>query len=77
MLAFIAEERNAEGVYGGGDDRLRELAEEAPIIEFVNNILAQAIPRAWSQPTMRIRTQGPRSGDREKPSGKCGETLRS
>ena len=44
LLDFVKKERAIESLYSGDSARhLRELAEEAPIIEFVNNLLAQAV----------------------------------
>ncbi|MFM7785577.1 MAG: GspE/PulE family protein [Gammaproteobacteria bacterium] len=42
-LYFLGRERAMESLGGGTERALRELAEEAPIIELVNNILAQAV----------------------------------
>ena len=42
-LDFLSRERAMDSLSGGTDKALRELAEEAPIIELVNNILAQAV----------------------------------
>ncbi len=42
-LDFVARERAMESIATGTDKALRELAEEAPIIELVNNILGQAV----------------------------------
>ena len=44
LLDFVKKERATENLYTGDNARtLRELAEEAPIIEFVNNLLGQAV----------------------------------
>ncbi len=42
-LDFLSRERAMDSLSSGTDKALRELAEEAPIIELVNNILAQAV----------------------------------
>jgi general secretion pathway protein E len=42
-LDYLARERAMENLAGSTDKALRELAEEAPIIELVNNMLAQAV----------------------------------
>ena len=44
LLEFVKKERNSQGPYASDDSKqLTEMAEEAPIIEFVNNLLAQAV----------------------------------
>ena len=44
LLDFVRKERAIESLYSGDSARhLREMAEEAPIIEFVNNLLSQAV----------------------------------
>ena len=44
LLDFVRKERAMESLYSGDSARhLRELAEEAPIIELVNNLLSQAV----------------------------------
>ena len=44
LLDFVRKERAIESLYSGdGARHLRELAEEAPIIELVNNLLSQAV----------------------------------
>ena len=44
LLDFVRKERAIEDLYSGDSARqLREMAEEAPIIEFVNNLLSQAV----------------------------------
>ena len=44
LLDFVRKERAIESLYSGdGARHLREMAEEAPIIEFVNNLLSQAV----------------------------------
>jgi general secretion pathway protein E len=66
-LDVIARERAMQNLATGTDKALRELAEEAPIIELVNNILAQAveagasdihIEAGVSQFTVRLRVDG-------------------
>jgi general secretion pathway protein E len=42
-LDYLAKERAMEDLALGADKALRELAEEAPIIELVNNILSQSV----------------------------------
>ena len=43
-LTFVKKERDSRSPYAGDDAKqLAEMAEEAPIIEFVNNLLAQAV----------------------------------
>ena len=44
LLDYVRKERQMESLFTGDDlKRLRELAEEAPIIALVNNLLAQAV----------------------------------
>ena len=44
LLEFMKKERDSQNPYAGDDTKqLTEMAEEAPIIEFVNNLLAQAV----------------------------------
>ena len=44
LLEFVKKEQAAENLYSGGTARaLSEMAEEAPTIEFVNGMLAQAV----------------------------------
>ena len=45
LLSAIARERAVEGLFAGdeGQKQLKELAEEAPVIELVNNIISQAV----------------------------------
>ncbi len=44
MLDFMKKEKAVEALFSGDESKqLRELAEEAPVIELVNNIMAQAI----------------------------------
>ena len=44
LLDFIEKERAIENLYSGDSARqLREMAEEAPVIELVNNLLSQAV----------------------------------
>ena len=44
LLDFVRKERAIENLYSGDSARhLREMAEEAPIIELVNNLLSQAV----------------------------------
>ena len=44
LLDFVRKERAIENLYSGDSSRhLREMAEEAPIIELVNNLLSQAV----------------------------------
>ena len=44
LLDFVRKERAIESLYAGdGARHLREMAEEAPIIELVNNLLSQAV----------------------------------
>ena len=44
LLDYVRKERQMESLFSGDDmKRLRELAEEAPIIALVNNLLAQAV----------------------------------
>ena len=44
LLDFVRKERAIESLYSGDSARhLREMAEEAPIIELVNNLLSQAV----------------------------------
>ena len=44
LLEYVRKEREMESLFSGDDaKRLRELAEEAPIIALVNNLLAQAV----------------------------------
>ena len=44
LLDFVKKERAIESLYSGESARhLREMAEEAPIIELVNNLLSQAV----------------------------------
>ena len=44
LVDFVRKERAIENLFAGGDARqLREMAEEAPVIELVNNLLAQAV----------------------------------
>ena len=44
LLDFVRKERAIESLYSGDSARhLREMAEEAPIIEFVNNLFSQAV----------------------------------
>ena len=44
LLDFVKKERAIESLYSGDSARhLREMAEEAPIIELVNNLLSQAV----------------------------------
>ncbi len=42
FLSFMSQERAVEDLFAGGDLRLQELAEEAPVVELVNNVIAQA-----------------------------------
>ena len=49
LLDFVRKERAIEDLYSGDSARqLRELAEEAPIVELVNNLLSQAVDLAAS-----------------------------
>jgi len=44
ILAFLRQERAVESLFDGGSAKhLKELAEEAPVIELVNNIISQAV----------------------------------
>lgn len=45
LVDFVAGERAVESLFGGDESQrqLRELAEEAPVIELVNNIISQAV----------------------------------
>ena len=44
LLDFVKKERAIEGLFAGDNAKqLREMAEEAPVIELVNNLLAQAV----------------------------------
>ena len=44
LVEFVRKERAIENLFAGGDARqLREMAEEAPVIELVNNLLSQAV----------------------------------
>ena len=44
LLEFVRKERAIAGLFSGDNARLlREMAEEAPIIELVNNVLSQAV----------------------------------
>ena len=44
LVDFVRKERAIENLFAGGDARqLREMAEEAPVIELVNNLLSQAV----------------------------------
>ena len=44
LLDFVRKERAIENLFAGGDARqLKEMAEEAPVIELVNNLLSQAV----------------------------------
>ena len=45
LLSLVARERAVEGLFAGdeGQKQLKELAEEAPVIELVNNIISQAV----------------------------------
>ena len=68
LLDFVRKERAIEDLYSGDSARqLRELAEEAPIVELVNNLLSQAvdlgasdihIEPAEDQFTVRMRVDG-------------------
>ena len=68
LLDFVRKERAIEDLYSGDSAKqLRELAEEAPIIELVNNLLSQAvdltasdihIEPAADQFTVRMRVDG-------------------
>jgi len=49
LLDFVRKERAIENLYSGDSAKqLREMAEEAPIIELVNNLLSQAVDAAAS-----------------------------
>ena len=44
LVDFVRKERAIESLFAGGDAKqLREMAEEAPVIELVNNLLSQAV----------------------------------
>ena len=44
LLDFVRKERAIEGLFAGDNAKqLREMAEEAPVIELVNNLLSQAV----------------------------------
>ena len=44
LVDFVRKERAIEGLFAGDNAKqLREMAEEAPVIELVNNLLAQAV----------------------------------
>ena len=44
LVDFVRKERAIENLFAGGDAKqLREMAEEAPVIELVNNLLGQAV----------------------------------
>ena len=44
VLSSLAKEHNVEKLFDDDETRLlRELAEEAPVVEFVNNVIAQAV----------------------------------
>ena len=44
LLDFVQKERAIENLFASGDAKqLREMAEEAPVIELVNNLLSQAV----------------------------------
>ena len=68
LLDFVRKERAIESLYSGDSARqLREMAEEAPIIELVNNLLSQAVDLGASdihvepaeeQFTVRMRVDG-------------------
>ena len=68
LLDFVRKERAIEDLYSGDSARqLRELAEEAPIVELVNNLLSQAVDLSASdvhiepaedQFTVRVRIDG-------------------
>ena len=68
LLDFMRKERAIENLYSGdGAKQLREMAEEAPIIELVNNLLSQAVDASASdvhvEPgedhfTVRMRVDG-------------------
>ena len=68
LLDFVRKERAIEHLYSGDSAKqLRELAEEAPIIELVNNLLSQAVDLSASdihiepaeeQFTVRMRVDG-------------------
>ena len=68
LLDFVRKERAIESLYSGdGARQLREMAEEAPIIELVNNLLSQAVDLGASdihvepneeQFTVRMRVDG-------------------
>ena len=68
LLDFVRKERAIENLYSGdGARQLREMAEEAPIIELVNNLLSQAVDASASdvhvEPgedhfTVRMRVDG-------------------
>ena len=68
LLDFVRKERAIENLYSGdGAKQLREMAEEAPIIELVNNLLSQAVDASASdvhvEPgedhfTVRMRVDG-------------------
>ena len=42
LLSFMSQERAVENLFKTGDHGLLELAEEAPVVELVNNVIAQA-----------------------------------
>ena len=68
LLDFVKKERAIESLYSGDNAKqLREMAEEAPIIELVNNLLSQAVDLSASdihvepgeeQFTVRMRVDG-------------------
>ncbi len=68
LIEFVRKEQAIESLYSGENARqLREMAEEAPIIELVNNLLSQAVDAAASdvhvEPgedhfTVRMRVDG-------------------
>ncbi len=45
LLNFVSRERAVESLFSGSDSekQLKELAEEAPVIELVNNVISQAV----------------------------------
>jgi general secretion pathway protein E len=48
ILAILADPEQRDPGSAGGEAHLRELAEEAPVIEFVNNLIAQAFDQRAS-----------------------------
>lgn len=67
LLSFMNQERAVEDLFRGGDHRLKELAEEAPVVELVNNVIAQAtdarasdihVEPGEAQFTVRLRVDG-------------------